>query len=1201
MKAHKQLKKAAAVALTAAMVLTVPGISVQAAETGTREIAAAGNFWSGITSFFENLFGGNHEVEDADVYEGTELEVLSDESTVSDATELRADTYRVAQNRAQQVVTFPVTLFNYDKDTINNLILEEEAEDAVQSGESHVDYWKGLYFSSGDPQGDGMPTSVEIETGSSETNYSEINVEYNSRGYSQYLDGTCYLDKQGSEKISQISCERDRKGSWPYFYYTYKWTVTVTGGQTYTYDTETITVWRAETVQNTQTVTSGGYAGYNYWTGNSKAGQNPNNGISAGSETKGYIYSGLVKDQLDNSGNIQFNVPNGGIFNVSDTSTKDVYTNVGLPFEYDTATGYYTFDSDEMAAYFAEEPESGKDLAYSQYPAAFRYQQNGSYYTGFFPYNPLTTESKNAMNSSGGYTTAYQITGNNSQGGNISNNSYGNDAADFWFGMTTNISFTMNPNGKITASEDSADAEFTFSGDDDVWVFVDNKLVLDLGGIHDSVSGSFNFADNTIKMWSTNTSNKSGDIAGTYGSGNGKVSQGQLFNVLDEEGKVTSYGKLNTDIDTFCASDEHTLTIYYLERGGGLSNNKIEFNLPQRDSLTVSKVVSSKDSAGVELSQEQQETANNQRFTYTLYNGDGQYMARQGYSLYSSAGTFLGNGSTNTNGQFSISNGQTAKFYGLSFTNENTYYVVENKINGYETPKWNVTVTGNEGYGHEEENGYTSDKITINGANEATETVNYTCTNTLTHIDGTSVTPQDDMRVIDYGLPIEIDVLANDIHTGGTLTLESVTGAEFGNAEIKDNKLVYTLTKPLTDVETLSYTAKVDAGNGVDSKTATATVKIIPATSMYYEETFGQVVTYTDGKSSGWKQEGTLQTDYQESYIVGSTEDSPYGSDKAYMDNNTDSYGTSKYVDTTNGAAQFSYEFTGTGTTVFARMTQNTGYLQIKLEENGTSTTTYRDTKIMANENNVETLYNVPIYDVQGLSYGTYKVTITVAKAGTKTATNTGAGKDFYLDGIRVYEPMDSSSSEYKTAEDAYLGDGESNVTVAQVRDKLINEYITDGEHGLEWNTENGFVSFTDTNGQVATADEYVSIGPKNETYLNDGQSISFSLANWDQNTGKVYLGIKAPAGRGTATIGTTQLNINNTVDCYFDITNYGTIRTIDGEQVITFNVKAAENSLISVTNIKVTGMADFVIVPEENIDTDVNFDEDTVQEGEVE
>ena len=1207
MKNRKRLKKAAAAALAATMALTVPSVPVSAGIFGGG--SGISGFWSSVTGFFDRLLGGDDTEQSEDsqqsaesgsteteVHPGTPLKLISDETTVSAATDLRASTYQTMDSRAQDIVYFPVTLFNYDRKTINQKMAEEEAEVAYAQGESSLDYWKGLYFSGGNPavgdsRSDQMPTSVELTTGETQTEVVPEEVRYNEQGnYSQYEDGTYYLDEALTQKITDISC--DRSGT---IWHRYRWTVRYEGGTWESRD-DSITIYHPVTSGETFTVSSNTYAGYNYWTGNEGAGENPVT-TATGTSTRAYIYSGLAEDQLDSSGNIQFTVPDAGIFDVSDRESKEVYTNVGLPFEFDQDSGMYTFDSDEMAAYFEEEPESGTNLTYSAEPAAYHWTDGNSYNTGFFPFNPLSNNTVNARkgnvkNNNEGTVSAHPITGKNSYGEELA--ASGDDAADFWFGMTANVPFTMNPNGKITASDTSEDAEFTFSGDDDVWVFIDGQLVLDLGGIHDSVSGSFNFAENTITMWSTNDSYKSGDVAGTYESGSEKVSQEQLFNELNEDGTVASQGKLNTDINTFCATSEHTLTIYYLERGGGLSNSKIQFNLPQRDSLSVSKVVSSTDSEGAPLTSEQQAAVSNQDFTYTLYDRNGEAMGRQAYSLYSTAGTFLGNGTTDKNGRFTIRNGQTARFYGLTFTEENTYYVVENEIQGYETPKWDVRVTGNEGYGEEPESGYTSDKITINGNEQSTETVSFTCTNTVTHVSGTSLTPQDDQIVIDYGLPVEIDVLVNDSYTGGTLSLISVEGAEYGTAAIQGNKIVYTLNRQLTDVETLTYTAKVESEIAADSKEATAQVKIIPATSMYYEENFigsegTPMITYTNGKSSGWKPEGAPLTDCQEPGVVGDPADSPYGSDAAYLDNQTDSYGTSMYVDTTEGAAQFSYTFTGTGTTVFARTSPSTGYLQIKLTDaNGSLVKMmYRDTIILGDS--LKTLYHVPIYNVQGLDYGTYTLTITVAKAGTHTATEGGAGKDFYLDGIQVSQPMATDSEEYGTAEAAYLRDAESNITVEQVRDKLLADYTEDGEDGLVWADGKGFVTFTDTNGEVKTAAEYASIGPKTEVYLNAGQSISFSLGNWDPDNGHVYLGIKAPQGSGQVKIGNNTLDIQNTVDCYYDISDssYGTVTEIDGVRVVTYTITAAEDSLISVTNIKVTGLQDFAIMPGEDVDGD--------------
>lgn len=136
----------------------------------------------------------------------------------------------------------------------------------------------------------------------------------------------------------------------------------------------------------------------------------------------------------------------------------------------------------------------------------------------------------------------------------------------------------------------------------------------------------------------------------------------------------------------------------------------------------------------------------------------------------------------------------------------------------------------------------------------------------------------------------------------------------------------------------------------------------------------------------------------------------------------------------------------------------------------------------------------------------------------------------------------------------------------------------------LKWDGKN-FVVFTDSNGKIQSAEEYKSNGPKEEVYLNAGQSVSFSLYSWDANN-KIYLGIKAPTGGGDVFINGNTLNITNAADCYYDISNFANIKTDeDGVNTATFTITAI-NDLISVTNIKVTGNAEFTIV--ENVDIDV-------------
>ena len=113
---------------------------------------------------------------------------------------------------------------------------------------------------------------------------------------------------------------------------------------------------------------------------------------------------------------------------------------------------------------------------------------------------------------------------------------------NYYFGVTTALPFVIPESGKANGK----DMVFEFSGDDDVWVFVDGKLALDLGGIHNVVSGSINFTTGEVIT-------------------SGKTSE------------ITSLQKLGID----ASGKEHILKVFYLERGAGFSNCKMKFNLVQ--------------------------------------------------------------------------------------------------------------------------------------------------------------------------------------------------------------------------------------------------------------------------------------------------------------------------------------------------------------------------------------------------------------------------------------------------------------------------------------------------------------------------------------------------------------------------------------------------------------------------------------------
>lgn len=905
------------------------------------------------------------------------------------------------------------------------------------------------------------------------------------------------------------------------------------------------------------------YAKWNYWGGNA-------------GYTGNYIYSGLVEKNLDKSNNIVFTNTDPGLFRSDDTTNsygKEIYTNVGLPFQYDKSKNEYTFNSNEMSAHFTDKAKSNTDLTYSASPQT------------------ITNLDAQGKNSNASWLPFDKET------------SIATDDATYHFGMQAVIPFSMTSNGRLDPADDESDAiTFDFSGDDDVWVFVDGKLVLDIGGIHNEMAGTMNFATNEWKVLKSadNTCND------TVGDMNGQKMSGKLFNTDRDSEK----GVLETDRETFAATTSHTLTVFYLERGAGASNCKIKFNLPMEDSVSVKKLVSDIDSNGDKISSDSQTNLDNHEFTFKLFKND-EPLANTNYIILDESNQPIDTATTAKDGTFKLKNKQTAKFVGQIPKDGNTYYVQEVEENGWQTPSSSYTALAANGSKEKQAaDGATSAKVLIKGSDEANDQLNYTFTNVLTHVDTTTVQPQDDKIVIDYGLPVKIDVLDNDAPltgSGNTIQKMEITGirqagsnGEFskptsndnalqltygkayiyageGTGESRDSRIIYTPTKQATDLDKIEYQVKVTAktsGDNTEEDTKTATVTVIPATSMYYEENFSDMVKF----SASWTNKGSNGTVYQEPGVVGTPNDSPYGSDNAYMNSKRDSCGTSKYVDATANGATFSYKFTGTGTSFFARTTNNSGYMRVTVYDSANEKvyTGYRDTSYKTDDKST-TLYNIPVFTWNATEYGEYTVKVSIAK---KTGNY---GTDFWLDGIRVMNPMNpDSGSNLTIAQDAYAADGESNMTFATLRNALLADTTENKNGELVWNNKN-FVVFTDSNGAITSASEYKSNGPKEEVYLAKDQSVSFSLTDWNANENHLYLGIKAPMGAGTVKFGNESVAVNNTVDCYYDVAKHATISEVNGKKVATLTITNPSDKIISLTNIKVTGTPDFVIIPEKN------------------
>lgn len=951
------------------------------------------------------------------------------------------------------------------------------------------------------------------------------------------------------------------------------------------------------------------FANHNFWPGNKLT-----------TDYRAWVYSGLAKDTLTN-GQILFNVPENGLFTLDD-SNKEVYQNVGIPFVYDSSTGYYTFNAAEYGVHFddtnnngtidAAEKKSNTNLVLDHTFTGIDNLNNNNK-VGFYPFNCYGGNRGSSLPPSQEESTVYH------------------------FGLSTSIPFTMTEYGTIDNTPDGTPLEFTFAGDDDVWVYIDGVLVLDLGGIHDSVTGKIDFKNNYITMYATNTSQTCGDwnseAVNPSLPGNA-IDIGQIFNTEEREGVLAKTQ------EKFASEGEHTLNIFYLERGRGESNCLIQYNLPRKDALEVTKNIQLAPGENPEITEDEWKALNELEFTMRVKNEDNEPVTGK-YALYESS-VFVGMRETDAQGYFKLKNHQTARFTGVLGNS----YVVEEVATEQELPAavwgyadWKASYTTVNGNGNGNGNVQTiAPKKTENDDTKATESLSYEidistagsnngtllvdCTN---YIKRPFVSVSPETVVIDYGLPVMIDIMKNDVQSSGKeFIINKLTSPRFGTVKVVDKEgneitsdiytrnagyyyLEYTPNTYLSSIETISYTYEVqnmkDGVPVLEYPMSTATV--IPATSMYYEENF----LNKDGKNyikfstaNGYQKFeniGSADKIYQEPGEVGTINDSTYGTDAAYLKGSSDSNGTSFKADTTDGPAAFQYTFTGTGTAFFARTSAASAYLRIKITDSSNESifTTedgadkngniYIDTKYAVTDGTE--LYNIPVYNIEDLDYGTYTVTVTAAKPAQWYQDQ----NEFYLDGVRVYNPLQlydtdgNLTDEGKTALEAYKTDMEADVKVLTLRDYMLD---TQTDENGEW-SQDGQVMFTDTNGEITNASDYESIGPKQELYMVDDQKISFVITGWnndrDKAKSRLYIGAKVPnGGEGSFKVNSTEYKIENTTDCYYDITSaVEAVGGKDGYAVITI-----ENGLISFTNLKCTGFPGFSFA---NPDTEVDINGD--------
>lgn len=322
-----------------------------------------------------------------------------------------------------------------------------------------------------------------------------------------------------------------------------------------------------------------------------------NDDYTNGSDHINYAYQGLVADTTSNGNADGALLLNGTTTptvephfnkefllgeNSKNAKLGEVYENVKFPFTKkenlfndDTGVDYWYFDSKDTTLYLKQDSGQNSDSKYflqstnnrgSSENVNASSDKQGQY--GYFPFNETAT---------GGVASTY----------------------NYGFGTKLQMDFTLIDDGMVETNKIGEDnkkvktnIKFFFSGDDDVWVFIDGKLALDVGGAHGKVSGLLEFGEtkdgkNSVTAYVSKVKKggtaKDNDI-------DEKTVNSAVKTVKYNGNDIYFYAK-NTNLEPLDKGKKHTLTMYYMERGMWESNMAVAFNFPDNNELQVQKEV----------------------------------------------------------------------------------------------------------------------------------------------------------------------------------------------------------------------------------------------------------------------------------------------------------------------------------------------------------------------------------------------------------------------------------------------------------------------------------------------------------------------------------------------------------------------------------------------------------------------------------
>lgn len=802
----------------------------------------------------------------------------------------------------------------------------------------------------------------------------------------------------------------------------------------------------------------------------------------------------------------------------------DAYKSIVLT---DNGTGTYSFE----AGYSGTK----KDVRYDQESGTIYNGTNGGDESGFYPLENLGYEQP-------GLLTATSKVNNGAKNGG--------------FTLRGESQFVYNKASKLY---------FTFTGDDDVYMYINGTLALDLGGAHGRNSKTVNLND----LDATKYGLKEGQVAtftffymercsdaSTFGI---KTNMELVQRAINVEKKAydTSYGAEYADGASISTTTDNPTTVAYdliLTNKGNTDMHQISFTDQDTQGGTAAfgydvtnPYVNDSNTATVTLGE---------LSTYLIYVTDGDNVVESTRKTLTTL-----NELSKEVGKVTLAPGQSLHVRFLTAT----FKVLNATIQDYTNTVHATAYTKGETQPLKDD---ASHELYSYNANDTGRTY-----------------------VVDFGLPLEIhsifDATAQN-NIGDVSYNPGKNNLKYGTVVVKPDRYNTTLTYTRTADKTIdgaeTIVLDVQYTMGSNKVTLEKTLTIIPASNVYYEDS---LATFTGGtgvaKDAQWSivgndgketKEGTAPT--QELEQLGSS--GVYGYDKAYKDSSMLSMGTAHKVTVTANMANTDawkaqpasawptaqFTFKGTGFDIISLTNNKSGAIFVDVyagsKAEGTAEKkyvvnnyygyTYENGKWIVKENASDTLYQIPVMKITDLAYGEHTVVIKVAYSEYFDTASKNE-YSFWLDAIRVYNPM---GKDYD-----YTADNEGYPQYIKLRDELAKTAET-----------NKGVVFIDGAANASIAD-YANFGPNNEVYLMKGQAITFKLTGTDVGKiASVQIGAKAPKGTAVLNVNSADIasSLSTATEMYYDIT---TQAVNGGYQVTITNNTTTTDNILSLTNLKIT------------------------------